>query len=465
MRYSISMRAFHGRVRERSQLAKTFERAATGRPQLVVLYGRRRVGKTFLLRHVLADLQRPTRTLYWAATQDSAKQQLSELAAEVSAFLGGAAPATTWSTLFDQLVDAAENEPLIVALDEVPYLSKGRAAWASELQRSWDRARHSGHPCHLTLVLTGSALATITSLVSSGGPLYGRPDELMRLDPFDLPTSASFLPTGASAKAVFEAFAACGGYPLLLERWDVEAEALTNLINLAGDPLGPLAATAAVQLLDLPQAAGYRRLLSTVGRGVSKYSELGARADQRIERPLAHLLASGLVQHRQPLGEPHSRRGRYIIGDVHLAFWFAVVEREIQLIEGGQGPSVIQRREPEWRKHLGAVFEQEAREHAARLAAVGTWGDTPVLVGEWWSDSPQAQFDLVGASGKKWAFVGEAKLGSFGSGDLHRWNSAIASVGRSRDDAAKVVWCGADPNPEIVALGVRHFTLNDMTGQ
>lgn len=454
---------FHGRIREQSQLAAAFERASAGKPQLVVLYGRRRVGKTFLLRHVLGQLRRPTRTLYWAATQDSAKQQLTELAAEVSEFLGGTPPATSWSMLFDHLVDAAVNEPLTVALDEVPYLSKGRAAWASELQRSWDRARHIGKPCHLTLILTGSALATITSLVSSGGPLYGRPDELMRLDPFDLPTTASFLPAAAPAMAVFEAFAACGGYPLLLERWDTDAEALTNLINLAGDPLGPLAATAAVQLLDLPQAAGYRRLLSTVGRGVSKYSELGARADQRIERPLAHLLASGLVQHCQPLGEPHSRRGRYIIGDVHLAFWFAVVEREMQLIEGGQGPSVIRRREPEWRKHLGAVFEQEAREHAARLAGLGTWGDNPVLVGEWWSDSPQAQFDVAGTTGKKWAFVGEAKLGRFGSGDLRRWNSALASVGRTGDAAAKVVWCGADPNPEIVALGVRHFTLNDMT--
>jgi uncharacterized protein len=459
------MVTFHGRLREQVQLAGAFERAAAGRPQLVVLYGRRRVGKTFLLRHVLSGLQRPTRTFYWAATQDSAKQQLSELAAELAAFQGGEPPATTWSMLFDQLVDAAKSEPLIVALDEVPYLSKGRAAWASELQRAWDRARHSGHPCHLTLILTGSALATITSLVSSGGPLYGRPDELMRLDPFDLPTSASFLAPEAPAKAVFEAFAACGGYPLLLERWDTTAEAITNLTNLAGDPLGPLAATATVQLLDLPQAAGYRRLLSTVGRGVSKYSELGARADQRIERPLAHLLASGLVQHRQPLGEPNSRRGLYVIGDVHLAFWFAVVEREMQLIEGGQGPSVIRRREPEWRKHLGAVFEQEAREHAARLAALGTWGDNPVLVGEWWSDTPQAQFDVVGASGKKWAFVGEAKLGRFGSGDLHRWNSAIDSVRRTSDQAAKVVWCGADPNPEIVALGVRHFTLADMTGK
>lgn len=459
------MVTFHGRVREQAQLASTFERAAAGKPQLVVLYGRRRVGKTFLLRHVLGQLRRPTRAFYWAATQDSAKQQLTELAAEISTFLGDAPPATSWSMLFDHLVDAAASEPLIVALDEVPYLSKGRAAWASELQRAWDRARHSGRRCHLTLILTGSALATITSLVSSGGPLYGRPDELMRLDPFDLPTTASFLPATAPPMAVFEAFAACGGYPLLLERWDTDADALTNLINLAGDPLGPLAATAAVQLLDLPQAAGYRRLLSTVGRGVSKYSELGARADQRIERPLAHLLASGLVQHRQPLGEPHSRRGRYIIGDVHLAFWFAVVEREMQLIEGGQGQSVIRRREPEWRKHLGAIFEQEAREHAARLAGLGMWGDNPVLVGEWWSDSPQAQFDVAGATGKKWAFVGEAKLGRFGSGDLRRWNSAIASVGRTNDAPAKVVWCGADPNPEIVALGVRHFTLTDMTGQ
>lgn len=453
----------HGRTREAGLLRAQADEAIDGSPRLVVLYGRRRVGKTFLTQHLLKQLSGSARTVYFAATTGAPADERRRLWGEFSeAGVTGEQP-SDWADLFDRIVDHAATEPLVVALDEVPYLTASDPGWASALQRAWDRAHHQP-PCHLFMLLTGSALHTISSLVSSGGPLFERPARLLRLDPFDLPTAASFLGDVAPER-VIEAQGACGGYPLLLQRWDPERAASENLVRLAGDPTGALATNASTLMLDLPEGAGYRRVISAVGRGATRYSEIASHAGQRVDRPLQVLEQAGFITRRTPIGEARRTEPKHEIDDVYLHFWFDVVERDLQLIEGGQGEAVIRRAEKRWNTHLGWVFEREARAHAARLVRHSMLPDD-MLIGSWWTSRPfQAEIDVVGIRDNHWELAGEAKWSSsIKHADLAPLRRAAEIGSRGRSGVQLAFWAKEPPTPEVIAAvpDALSFTPRDM---
>lgn len=441
-----------GRAVELAMLHEHSELARRGKPQLVVLYGRRRVGKTFLLRHH-GDHLKGVSHCYSPVTREAAADQRQQLLGDLQRS-GIDLPAdvgASWSSLLDAVVDAATERPISLAIDEAPYLIDSDASWTSALQHSWDRARHLGAACHLMLTLTGSAVSTMTEVVSSGGPLYERPNRLIHLLPFDLPTSSTFL-RAPTAQATIEAHAACGGYPLLLSRWDVAATAEDNLIRLAGDPVGALTANASTLLLDMPDVGGHRRVLGAIGRGAHRFGEITNRAGQRAERSLDVLQRSGFVRQRHPLGQPRVRDAHYVVDDIYLRFWFAVIERRLQLIEAGQGATVIRSAKATWTNHVAAVFEQEARNHAARLVRRGLLPE--MLIGEWWTDRPdQAQLDVVGTSGSRWLLVGEAKWRDrLAVTDLRRFERNLSIAGSRAAGAALAVWAKSTVTAEVTNL-------------
>ena len=399
----------HGRRSELQRLDAATLAAAGGDPQLTVVLGPRRVGKTFLLQHHLRAVT-DAKTCYRAATRLAPHDEIAvtwQALTDAIAPLRDALPPQRWSELFDAVVDASADEPIVFVLDEAPYLIDGSPSFAAELQRSWDRARHLGRPARLHLVLTGSALATISKLVSSQGALFERPNQMIRLDPFDLPTSATFLGT-ADGRATVEAYAATGGYPLLLGRWNIDEPATENLIRLAGDPVGALATNASTMLLDLPTEEPHMRVMTAVGRGATKYTEIANHAGVRIDRHRSTLEQAGYLRPVRPIGDrrtpPH-----YELTDQYLRFWFAMVERDVQLIEAGQGAAVIRAAMPRWNTLLGDTFERQAREHLIRLVARGDLPDD-MIVGRWWTHRPrQIEIDAVGLRRNSWALMAEAK--------------------------------------------------------
>lgn len=450
---SVKLQPLVGRGAELAVLGEHAELARRGTPQLVVLYGRRRVGKTFLLLHHAHRLTAVPHC-YSAATRDSAAIQRRQLVGDLDSvgvtLVDGAAD--SWINLFDALVDAAAEQPISVALDETPYFIDSDQSWASALQRSWDRALHSGRPCSLMIVLTGSAVSVMTDVVSSGGPLYERPNRLIHLAPFDLPTSAEFLQASSAVEAI-EANAACGGYPLLLSRWDTATSTEDNLIRLAGDPVGALAANASTLLLDLADVGGHRRVLGAIGRGAHRYSEIVNRAGQRAERSLDVLRRSGFVRQRHSIGQPRSRDPHYVLDDTYLQFWFTIVEPKLQLIESGQGAAVIRQARVVWTHHVAAVFEEEARRHAARLVVAGLLDD--MTIGEWWTDRPeQAQIDIVGqGADRSWLLAGEAKWRDrFTISDLRAFDRLLAVAGSRASKARHSLWTKVAPDPGVRAL-------------
>jgi uncharacterized protein len=395
-----------GRAAEIRELEDAWTAASAGRPQLAVVWGRRRVGKTWLLTHVAEG----KRAVYFTATrQDTDARQLHRFTAHVREQLGedvrdllpDAFP--SWEAALRFLARLAESQPLLVVLDEAPRLS-GRDDLADVVSAVWENHIRSQR---LMLVLSGSAVAVMEQMLGPHGGLHRRATVERRMDPFDLVEARQFLPDLSPADMV-EAYAACGGYPLHLLRWSAGRSVAENLVEGAFTPGGLLLRDAPDILSeDLDWRGGYERVLSAMAGGMRRRSRIAGRAQQRIDYTLDRLRRAGYVRTVRSIGAGGAPDPWYEIADPYLSFWFAVLRDDADLVEGGQGGAVASRTEGRWRRHVAATFEEAARAHAVRLVARG---DLPpdTVVGRWWRDEV-VEVDVLGLSAADPVLVGEVR--------------------------------------------------------
>jgi uncharacterized protein len=448
---------------EMASLESAASRAAAGAPQLVVVWGRRRVGKTFLLSHFSRD----RRAVFFGATQQAQGVELSRLADAVRRDLGDQAADlaggsfASWEAALRFFAAVAREQPLVVVLDEVPYLTASTPGFASVVQAVWD---HLPAGTQLTLVLCGSAIGMMEAMIGAGGALRGRPTLTMRLSPIEPVPARAFL--GELEPAAFlEAYAACGGYPLHLRAWDQHASCEANLLRLAGAPGGILLEDAESMLAEeLTHAGGYARVLAAIGRGRTRYAQIASESDQRIERPLEILMRAGLISKRLPVGAPRGARASYEIADPYLAFWFSVLYSDIPQIEAGQGRAVLNRKNPSWQRHLGAVFEDVARAHARRLA---TRGELPsdLVIDRWWATSGEpCEVDVLGIRGTRSLLLGEARWQSrpLGARELAQLQAKASRVPRAVESPIFALWGRGGIDDAIRSKTVLGFDARDM---
>jgi hypothetical protein len=458
----MAMEGLLGRDAELAELEGAWREAQAGRPQLAVLWGRRRVGKTFLLSHFVAG----KRAVFFGATQQSETVELGRLAEAVGRDLGAEAMDltgggfATWEAALRYLAALGSQEPLVVVVDEAPYLASSTKGFASIVQVVWDHLRPG---TQLMLVLTGSSVGTIESMLGPGGALRGRPTLAKRLDPLDAVRARVFLPR-LSASAFLEAYAACGGYPLHLRRWDADVGTDANLFRLAGTSGGLLFEDAlGILREELPDVGGYPRILAAIGRGRTRASEIADEAAQRIEHPLEVLVRSGFVRRSVPIGAPRRTRPIYEIGDPYLAFWFGVLYSDADQISAGQGRAVLKRRREKWQTHVGWVFEELARDHARRLVAADEL-PSDIVVGRWWTTSGQpVEVDVLGMRRGRSVVIGEARWQArpLGLRDVERLAAKAALTPRPAEPLL-LLWGRGGLDPAARSGRVRGYDLAAM---
>lgn len=454
-----------GRRHEARELDGAWARAQRGDPQLAVVWGRRRVGKTFLLSHFASG----KRAVYFTATrQDTEERQLTRFAErlreELGAELGDLAPATfpDWEAALRFVVRLAEDDPLLVVLDEAPRLTSARGDFADLVSAVWEN-RVRAH--RLMLVLSGSAVASMEQMLGPHGGLHRRASVELRMDPFPLADAAAFQP-GLAPEALLQAYAACGGYPLHLHRWDPHLSVDDNLAALAFSAGGLLLRDAPDILSeDLDWRGGYERVLTAMAGGARRRSRIASRAQQRIDYTLDRLRRAGYVRVVRPIGAGGSADPMYEIADDYLAFWFAVLRDDADLIEGGQGGPVRRRTTGRWQTHLGRVLESQARAHARRLVTEGRLPPDTVI-GRWWRDE-MAEIDVLGLSGERPVLIGECRWQAkpVSERDLAELRTRAAALGTPSAEAVYAFWTrgGATPalrrHPDVLS-----FMVADLLG-
>jgi len=456
------------RTAELSRLEGHCAAAASGAPRLVSMHGRRQVGKTFLLAHLLERRRNlGERTIFVTALPGASERQ------QLDAFLRGVRNQLDipflperfdrWDAALRFLATVAASTPLVVAIDEVPYLLDSSPTFAGHVQQLWDEVRRTAGPLHLLLVLTGSSVATMRKLSDAGGALFGRFDDELRVDPFDLPSAALALPK-AEPSVVIEAYAACGGYPHHLQSWDPGLSQEDNLRRLCFTSGGLLLRNGAQLIADVPEDGGFRRTLHAIGSGIQQRSAVASSAGQRVERPLDLLERATLIRQVRPVGAPDRAPARWEPADAFLRAWYELCWADAEQIEAGLGDQVAAARIGRWQRHLGWVFEEQARAHAIRLAARG---DLPAdaRYGRWWSTSGQkAEIDVLGVVGGRAAVIGEAKWDARPLG--HRMLDELKAKERAAPDPLPFpilcTWSRGGAIDELTKAGVRAFTPVDM---
>jgi AAA+ ATPase superfamily predicted ATPase len=361
---------FIGRDRELEVLVELAEGRS---PELFVLYGRRRVGKTELLQRFCEG----RRAVYFQAAQVREKDNLRAFRDALADVLGDAVGAVTfedWNAALRFTADRADGERLVIVLDEFPYLCEANKGLPSILQRFWDS---TGKKSKLMLVLCGSQVSFMEEeVLSERSPLFGRRTAQRRLQPLPPPDTIGFFPNWSVQDRVL-AYGILGGMPAYLRRFDDTRSLSENIFREVLRPEGYLFEE--VQFLlrnELTSPATYNSILSAVARGERKVGDIALMVgvdSTTANKYLSVLRDLGLVERVIPITETdplRSRRGSYHISDRFLAFHFRHVQPNVSLINAGRGARVLEESvQPDFERLFDEARVEFVLDHLRREAA------------------------------------------------------------------------------------------------
>lgn len=396
-----------------SELRK-IEQALDGvQPSLVVVYGRRRCGKSRLLQELSGE-----KTIYFLADQSDQALQREELAKAIGLKIPGFADAryASWNALFDSLNARnarIHDKPYTLILDEFPYCVAENPSLPSIIQKAIDTGTLQVH-----LLICGSSQRMMQGMVlDASAPLYGRACEIIKLRP--LPAGWIVDAFKTHGQNAFEHFALWGGIPRYWELAAGYADQNAAIKELVLHRDGIIHNEPRRLLLDdMRTGTQSHSILSIIGSGVHRISEIAARLGKpamNLHTPLEMLMDLGLVKKEICFGEPerNSKRTTYSIADPFLRFWYRFVFPNLSVLEQELYDQVISVWERDKQHHFGGVWEASARESVPRLAIGGKqWK----LAQRFWgngTDGTPMELDIVSESTDGSAILlGEAKWGT-----------------------------------------------------
>lgn len=467
---------FVGRRTELSLLKRRIEHITRhGTGLAVAVRGRRQVGKSRLVQELCDQSGLPY--LYFTAVKgasvtESTTQFLADLTASDlpndHALLPSAPPAGGWGDMLRILAGTLPEQPCIVVLDELPWLTEQDDTFDGQLQVVWDRLL-SSRP--ILLLLLGSDLHMMQRLTAYDRPFYGRADNLV-LGPLNLAETAAA--AGLAGSDAIDAHLITGGLPGILLRWPTGTPADDYLREECADPASPLFAAPEQSLAsEFPNPDVARRVLEAVGGDARAYANIantaGGRGGSVSSGTLSPLLRQltddkQVLAADQPLSTSTAKSTLYRVADSNLRLYLAILRDVYNLTQRGRpdaGYALFQKRWTSWR---GRAVEPLIRASLQQATATGTlpWPDAHA-VGGWWNRQFNPEIDLVGADRAPIAshiyFCGSLKWleTPFDTHDLHKLHAgarhvpgfdashtALLAVTRSGAnlpaDAVRVVW-------------------------
>ena len=468
--------SFHNRDRERRSLAQTLQ---SKRAELVILYGRRGVGKSALLREVLNA--EGYSFLYYRAVRRTLPLQLEALTASFRAtfptvFLPQ--PFASTSVFLDALVYEAEARekrgdlaPVCVVIDELPYLADVDPGLLTVLQHFWDDNKRRPN---LKMFLCGSYLAFMErQVLDERSPLYNRRTGAMKLEPMDYAEAALFFP-GYPPEEKMTVYGVLGGMPSYLEQFDpnrsVEDNARATILRpntyLAQEPEWLL-------LEDLRRDVIYGSMLRAVAQGARKPSDIaraiGKDSAQEIGQHLATLQELGLMVRDVPITEKRNVRSRnslYFLADNYLDFWYRFVDPARSLVSQEMGGQVWDRQiAPKLQEHISRpTFERACREFLWRSLRADRLPDGLRFtdVGTWWG-AGDVEIDVVAVNEQNTVTaVGSCKWtnNSVGLREYDALRRDLAKAGIAQDDPFYFLFSRSGFNEPLI-----EFAKADPTGR
>ncbi|WP_457754177.1 ATP-binding protein [Thermococcus sp.] len=395
------------------------ERLKRERAEFVVIYGRRRIGKTALL----LEFIKKHGGIYLLARETSEAENLKRFSEKLAYYFNDEFlrknPLQSWDAFFEYLYQKSLKDRLIVVIDEFPYLVKGNKVLPSILQEYWDLKLSQGK---IFLVICGSSVSMMEKLLGYKSPLYGRRTAQMKLKPLNFFSAKEFFPQ-YSLEEFVKVYGILGGTPAYLLEFDDEKSIEENLLDyfradsfLYGDALFILRE-------ELEEPRNYFAIMEAIARGKTTLNEIVNETGLEratVGKYLSVLIDLDLVRREIPVTASwKSRKGRYYVTDPYFAFWFRYVYPNSDLIETGQGEELIELVMSDFNNYLGWVFEEIAKQFLIELNKRKELPFKFTKLGRWWHRGEE--IDLIGLNEreKKALFV-EVKWKDLSKGEAKR---------------------------------------------
>ena len=380
---------FYDRAEELDALNSSFESPGH---DFYVVYGRRRVGKTELLKEFCADQPH----IYFLAAQEAEARQREKFIEKIADDFDDRVPRIDgWDDAFDYLGEKLASEQRVVVIDEFPYLVAENNSLLSYLQAFVDE--HLKETDSM-LVVCGSSVSTMESdVLGHESPLYGRRTGQIDLQPFAFRDARDAITYGL--EDAIRSFAVTGGTPMYLTLFDYNQSLSENIQRQILSPSAVLYNEPEFLLrTELRNPARYMSILEAIALGHTTPNEISGATgidSGPLSKYLQTLRRLRLVDREVPVtaSAKQSKRSRYRVADEFLRFWFRFVEPNRSSIEEAPGIVYEGTIEPELPDHVATTFEDICKEavwEAIRRGELGPYAD----VGRWWYG--EDEIDIVG---------------------------------------------------------------------
>lgn len=412
--------AFVGRTSELALLDRALRRVRrTGRGTMLSLRGRRPVGKSRLVEEFIARARAPA--IFFTAVQGPSAVELERFLdaiarsdAPAAEEVREGATARSWEAALTLAVRGATRaHPIVLVIDELPYLTAKEPTLEAVLQLVWDRT-FERQP--VLVILIGSDRTTMEALTQEGRPLYDRARDMV-VNPLDPATVAEML--GLPAAEALDAYAVMGGFPVLALEWGRGRTLTQYLDDALTDPSSFLVISAERSLAaEFPADLQARAVLSAIGSDARAHKAILARTglpQSSLDRVLATLLDKGVVDRLTPYSaKPSPKNRQYVVADPYLRFWLRFVGPATDTIERGRGELAVADVAQSWSTFRGRAIEPIVRDTIERMLPDKRFG-TARHVGGFWNRTSTVEVDLVGGDAlpqaRAIAFVGSIKWG------------------------------------------------------
>ena len=404
---------FYGRENERKKLCTMFQ---TDGQKISLIYGRRRIGKSELIKQVLKETD--IKSVYYECKQTTEQNNVDSLAELIGEAFDFPKPAfENMEDLLRFLFQKSEKEPMILVLDEYPYLRENSKGLDSVLQSVID---HYKDTSNMKLIVCGSYVDTMKALLERQNPLYGRIDLTLNLKPMDYYDSALFYPEFSEEDKV-RLFSVFGGIPYYNRLIDAKKSVRENIIELIASSGARLENEVAMYLnSEISKITNANEVFEALAKGFSRYKDIldqsNVSSGPALIDILDKLMRMDVVAKEAPINDENNRKkSGYFISDNLSLFYYKYIFRNMSRMNI-MDPDIFYDKyiaEDFATKYVPKSFERICKQYLIRKNRKGLMDEIFEKIGKYYYDDPvekrNGEFDIVTLDDKGYIFY-EAKF-------------------------------------------------------
>lgn len=402
---------FIGRDKELKTLEKLYRSNAF---EFAVIYGRRRVGKTTLIKEFIKD----KKAIFYPGIDSNESQNLELFSNSIMDAFSDVNSNTIFkdfNAAFEYIYEMAKKEKIVLVIDEYPYLANCYKGISSLLASFID---HKFLNSNLMLILCGSSLSFMENQVLGyQSPLYGRRTAQMKILPFTFAECQKYY-KNFSKQDLAIIYGITGGIPLYMSKIDDNKSVEDNIKESFFDTSSYLYEEPGNLIKqECREPMQYNAIIKSIATGSTKVSEIsgtsGLNDNAATSNYIAKLISLGIVKKEFPYKSETTRKTIYKLSDSMFQFWYRFVPTNLALIEQGAADKVYSRVEEQIPAYMGLVFEDICKQYLWQENLKGDAQIDFTNMGRWWGNDPtmksQTEIDIIADNDDNEAIFAECK--------------------------------------------------------